>query len=99
MALWALVHEVLRLLAFCRKQLEARSLILPKNAPWLGDFLSEYLAFPGGRYNDQADALSQFLAWQSNREMTTLFEVDWGSGDQPGLRSPSMDEILWTFGR
>jgi hypothetical protein len=58
------------------------------------DFLSEYLAFPGGRYNDQIDALSQFLGWQSSREMTTRFEVDWGYGDHPGLRPPSMDHDL-----
>ena len=75
----------------------ARS-FLPKAAPWLGDFLSEYLAFPGGRYDDQIDALSQFLGWQSNREMTTRFEVDWGYDDQPGLRVPWMDEMLWRLG-
>ena len=59
-------------------KLEARSLILPKTSLWRGDFLSEYLAFPGGRYNDQVDALSQFLGWQSNREMTTFFHAVWG---------------------
>ena len=79
-------------------KLEARSLILPKTAPWLGDFLSEYLAFPGGRYDDQIDALSQFLGWQSNREMKTRFEVDWGYYDEPGLRAPWMDEMLWRLG-
>jgi len=76
-------------------KLEARSLILPSAAPWLEDFVSEYLAFPAGRYNDQIDALSQFLGWQSNREMTTHFEVDWGYDDEPGLRPPQADELLW----
>jgi predicted phage terminase large subunit-like protein len=80
-------------------KLEARSLILPEAAPWLGDFLSEYLAFPGGRYNDQVDALSQFLGWQANREMTTFFHADFGFDDQPGLRPPPVDDLLWRLGR
>ena len=80
-------------------KLSARSLILPKTAPWLGDFMSEYLAFPGGRYDDQMDALSQFLGWQSNRERTMRFDVDWGYDNQPGLLPPSMDEMLWRLGR
>ena len=80
-------------------KLEARGLILPKTAPWLGDFLSEYLAFPGGRYNDQVDALSQFLGWQSNREERACFVVDWGYDDPPGFHPPSTEEILWRLGR
>jgi len=40
---------------------EAGRVFLPNDAPWLADFLHEVLAFPGGKYNDQVDALSQFL--------------------------------------
>jgi predicted phage terminase large subunit-like protein len=80
-------------------KLEARGLILPKTAPWLGDFLWEYLAFPGSRYNDQVDALSQFLGWQSNREERACFVVDWGYDDPPGFHPPSTEEILWRLGR
>jgi predicted phage terminase large subunit-like protein len=79
--------------------LSARSLFLPRSALWLDDFLSEYLAFPAGRYNDQMDALSQFLGWQSNREKTSLFEVDWGYDDQPGMRPPPMENLLWNLRR
>jgi predicted phage terminase large subunit-like protein len=39
------------------------SIRLPKNAPWLEDFTAELLAFPGGRHDDQVDALTQGLAW------------------------------------
>jgi predicted phage terminase large subunit-like protein len=39
------------------------SVRLPKNAPWLEDFTAELLAFPGGRHDDQVDALTQGLAW------------------------------------
>ena len=78
-------------------KLEAGSLILPKSAPWLSDFLEEYLAFPGGRYNDQVDALSQFLEWRANSE-SCFFYFDFGHGDDELLGSPSIESIehyLW----
>jgi len=37
------------------------SLYLPKSAPWKEAFMREYLTFPGGRYDDHIDALSQFF--------------------------------------
>jgi predicted phage terminase large subunit-like protein len=41
---------------------EAGEVLLPERAPWLDDdFLDELLAFPGGRYDDQVDALTQAL--------------------------------------
>jgi predicted phage terminase large subunit-like protein len=45
---------------------EGGSVLLPKDAPWLEEFVSELLSFPG-RHDDQVDALSQGLAW--NREV------------------------------
>jgi hypothetical protein len=36
---------------------------LPKDPPWLSDFLHEMLAFPNGRHDDQVDGVSQFLNW------------------------------------
>jgi predicted phage terminase large subunit-like protein len=39
------------------------SVLLPKDAPWLDDFVSELLSFPG-RHDDQVDALTQGLAWR-----------------------------------
>lgn len=36
---------------------------LPKEAPWLADYLHELLAFPGGRYDDQVDSTAQALDW------------------------------------
>jgi predicted phage terminase large subunit-like protein len=41
---------------------EAGQLLLPTEAHWLGEFKSELLSFPSGRYDDQVDALSQLLA-------------------------------------
>jgi predicted phage terminase large subunit-like protein len=36
---------------------------LPRDAPWLHDFLNEVLGFPNVRHDDQVDSLSQFLHW------------------------------------
>lgn len=76
-------------------KLEAGSLFLPKSASWLGDFVTEYLAFPKSRHDDQVDALSQFLEWRAGREYS-VFECDWGL-DDPG--APSPDLFLYRLGR
>ncbi len=46
---------------------EAGAVLLPEAAPWLADFEAELLAFPKGRYDDQVDALSQYLRWSDAR--------------------------------
>jgi predicted phage terminase large subunit-like protein len=42
---------------------EGGSVLLPKDAPWLNEFVHELLSFPG-RHDDQVDALAQGLAWR-----------------------------------
>ena len=42
---------------------EAGQVYLPEQAPWLGEYLHEILAFPASRYDDQIDSTSQFLTW------------------------------------
>ena len=44
-------------------KIEAGHVLLPKEAPWLSDFLNEVLAFPNGRHDDQVDSISQLLNW------------------------------------
>lgn len=34
----------------------------PRQAPWLHDLEAELFAFPGSRYDDQADSISQALS-------------------------------------
>jgi predicted phage terminase large subunit-like protein len=46
---------------------EAGQLLVPGEAHWLGEFKSELLSFPSGRYDDQVDALSQLLARVRNQ--------------------------------
>jgi predicted phage terminase large subunit-like protein len=47
-------------------KIEAGHVHLPKNASWLAEFLSELLAFPNGRHDDQVDSVSQLLRWWQN---------------------------------
>src|SRR5260370_34206507 len=42
---------------------EGGSVLLPKEAPWLEEFVTELLSFPG-RHDNQVDALAQGLAWR-----------------------------------
>nr|WP_176392470.1 phage terminase large subunit [Sphingomonas sp. CDS-1] len=44
-------------------QIEAGQLFLPEEADWKHEFIKELLAFPNGRHDDQADALSQLMNW------------------------------------
>jgi phage terminase large subunit-like protein len=43
------------------------------NPPWLEPFLRELFVFPNGRYDDQADALSQGLAYLSKGRSHSTF--------------------------
>ena len=36
--------------------------------PWATELVSELLRFPNGRYDDQVDALTQYLAWAISKE-------------------------------
>lgn len=43
-------------------RIQGGQVVLPRSAPWLANFVSEVTKFPGGRHDDQADALAQLLA-------------------------------------
>ena len=43
--------------------IEAGHVFLPTDAPWLGDFEAEVMAFPQGTHDDQVDSMAQALAW------------------------------------
>lgn len=43
--------------------MRAGRLYLPERAPWLATFLAEILKFPAVKNDDQADVLSQALAF------------------------------------
>jgi len=43
--------------------IEDGRVLLPKDAPWLEEFLHEVSVFPRGKHDDQVDSLAQFLDW------------------------------------
>lgn len=55
-----------RLLAQAPK-FEAGQVLLPREAPWLAEYLGELLAFPNGTHDDQVDSTSQALHWLSSK--------------------------------
>jgi hypothetical protein len=54
-------------------RIEAGSVLLPRQAGWLGDLRAEILPFPAGRYSDQVDTFSQALhrAFNARRTQAT----------------------------
>ena len=49
--------------------LEKGQIHLPDEAPWLGAFLSEVLAFPNSKHDDQIDSMQQFLQYMRMRRL------------------------------
>ncbi|MDP3495092.1 MAG: phage terminase large subunit [Hyphomonadaceae bacterium] len=43
--------------------IEFGRVFVPREAPWLDDYLKELQAFPNGRFDDQVDSTSQALEW------------------------------------
>lgn len=48
-------------------KLEAGLIVVPAAAGWLADLRAELLGFPNKKYDDQVDALTQFLVWTGSR--------------------------------
>jgi predicted phage terminase large subunit-like protein len=46
-----------------RRTIRNRLVQLPRNALWYDEFISEVIQFPYGAFDDQMDALSQYLDW------------------------------------
>jgi phage terminase large subunit-like protein len=68
-------------------RIERGEVHLPVSAPWLVDFLHELLAFPNGRHDDQADALSQLLTWDLRPQGMTISQAAIDSISRPPWRS------------
>jgi len=56
--------------------IEAGWVFFPKNAPGIAEFMTEILAFPNGKFDDQVDSMTQFLIWQRDRERRRPSEVN-----------------------
>jgi predicted phage terminase large subunit-like protein len=46
-----------------RRAIRSGILALPEVAPWVAEFIDEMVQFPYGHFDDQVDALTQFLDW------------------------------------
>jgi predicted phage terminase large subunit-like protein len=51
---------------------------LPREAPWLAEYVHELTTFPRGKHDDQVDATSQALAWIQESRRTMKFSADFG---------------------
>lgn len=68
-------------------QIEAGNVYLPDPtmAPWVGDYVEEFAAFPNGAHDDQVDATTQAL-------------VRWAPATQPSYVEPVAMESVSTWG-
>jgi predicted phage terminase large subunit-like protein len=64
-------------MAVASAKFEAGQVLLPHQAPWLPDLEAELFAFPGSKYDDQIDSISQALLKQPSPGMFTLSDPDW----------------------
>lgn len=62
-------------MAVASAKFEAGQVFLPEGASWLADLESELFAFPGGRYDDQCDSISQALE-NKNLPFLRLFTLE-----------------------
>jgi predicted phage terminase large subunit-like protein len=53
---------------------EEGQVYLPREAPWLSEFLHEILSFPNSRHDDQVDSVSQFLKWAATSEVMWAYD-------------------------
>ena len=58
---------------------ENGQVLLPKEAPWLTDYIAELTGFPGSRYADQVDSTTQALDYLQNvySRRSWISLVDW----------------------
>jgi phage terminase large subunit-like protein len=68
--------------------MEKGLIALPREAPYLAQLRHELLAFPEGRYDDQVDALTQFLDWLTSRRGHGYLDRDPVSGRPTGRPRP-----------
>jgi phage terminase large subunit-like protein len=71
---------------------ENGSVLLPRNAPWLADYIAELTGFPGSRHADQVDSTTQALDYLRTK-YTSLLDVDWNELEQ------NLKKYRWSKGR
>jgi hypothetical protein len=51
--------------------IESGHVWIPREAPWLQEFLHELVMFPNGRFDDQVDSMSQALDYARNHHVAS----------------------------
>jgi predicted phage terminase large subunit-like protein len=70
---------------------EAGQVHVPKDAPWLAEWMDELLSFPNARHDDQVDATSQalnHLTWRAHRDLRRLTPKERPKGGPRPAGSP-----------
>jgi predicted phage terminase large subunit-like protein len=62
-------------MAIASAKFEAGNVYLPESAPWLADLEAELFAFPGSRYDDQCDSISQALNDERAESLATYLRA------------------------
>lgn len=75
-------HDKATRMAAASAKIEAGQVFFPERAPWLPDLEAELLAFPGSRYDDQVDSISQALNHHSGAE---IWFREWPIARQRGV--------------
>jgi len=74
---------------------ENGSVLLPRKAPWLADYIAELTGFPGSRHNDQVDSTTQALDYLRTtfaRE-NWIYTTNWDEFEQ------NLKKYRWSKGR
>lgn len=80
-------------------RVQAGEVVLPAAAPWLAEFVREIAAFPGGRFDDQADAFAQLLCHGAPAEQPPVnagplvfCDGEWIGDDALAARGPYCED-------
>jgi predicted phage terminase large subunit-like protein len=64
--------KVMRLHA-CSDRFESGRVLLPQEAPWLDDYITELISFPGSKHDDQVDSTTQALDYLREPDILSRF--------------------------
>ena len=64
--------KVMRLHA-CSDRFESGRVVLPRNAPWLDEYILELIGFPGTKHDDQVDSTTQALDYLREPDLVATY--------------------------
>src|ERR1700722_13546875 len=64
--------KIMRLHA-CSDRFESGRVVLPRNAPWLDEYILELIGFPGTKHDDQVDSTTQALDYLREPDLVATY--------------------------